>query len=182
MPFGVCNAPATFHRLMNMVLAVVQWSSCLVYLDDVIIIGETFKEHLQNVREVFNRLRNAGLKLKPSKCDFCCTQVEFVRHIVSEDGVRTDQAKTEKVARWPVPKTKREVQQFLGLANYYRCFVKDFATIAKPLHRLTEKICKFDWTTDYQRAFEELRRRLVTTPILALHSSSPWIWMPVTLG
>ena len=167
MPFGLCNAPATFQRLMDMVLAGVQWSSCLVYLDDVIIVGKTFKEHLKNLREVFNRLRSAGLKLKPSKCDFCCKQVEFLGHSVSEDGVRTDPTKTEKVAQWPVPKTKREVQQFLGLANYYRRFVKDFAAVAKPLHRLTEKNCKFTWANDCQTAFEELRHRLVTSPILA---------------
>ena len=131
MPFGLCNAPATFQRLMDMVLAGVQWSNCLIYLDDIIIVGKTFKHHLQNVREVFKRLREAGLKLKPSKCDLCCKQVEFLGHIVSADGIRTDPAKTEKVAQWPVLKTKRGVQQFLGLANYYRRFVKDFATIAK---------------------------------------------------
>ena len=167
MPFGLCNAPATFQRLMDMVLAGVQWSSCLVYIDDVIIIGKTFIEHLRNLREVFNRLKEAGLKLKPVKCDFCCTQVGFLGHIVSADGVQTDPAKTDKVAQWPVPKTKRETQQFLGLANYYRRFVKDFATIAKPLYRLTEKTCKFEWTDACQTSFEELRRRLVTTPILA---------------
>ena len=150
-----------------MVLAGVQWSNCLVYLDDIIIVGKTFKHHLQNVREVFKRLREAGLKLKPSKCDLCCKQVEFLGHIVSADGIRTDTAKTEKVTQWPVPKTKRGVQQFLGLANYYRRIVKDFATISKPLHRLTEKNCKFNWTDDCQKAFEELRLRLVTSPILA---------------
>lgn len=108
---------------MDMVLAGVQWSSCLVYLGDVIIIGKTFKEHLMNLREVFNRLRGAGFKLKPNKCDFCCKQVVFLGHIVSEDGVRTDPTKTDKVAQWPVPKMKWEVQRFLGLANYYHCFV-----------------------------------------------------------
>ena len=117
-----------------MVLAGVQWSSCLVYLDDVIIVGKTFKDHLQNLREVFNRLRAAGLKLKPSKCDLCCKEVQFLGHIVSADGVRTDPAKTDKVTDWPVPKTKKQVQQFLGLASYYRRFVKDFTAIAKP-HR-----------------------------------------------
>ena len=184
MPFGLYSAPATFLRLMDMVLAGVQWSSCLVYLDDVIIIGKTFKEHLTNLREVFNRQRGAGLKLKPSKCDFCCKQVEFLGHIVSEDGVRTDPT---KVTQWPVPKTKREVQQFLGLANYYCRFVKDFAAVAKPLHRLTEKNYKFLWTDDCQTAFVELchvtawlRPRFwpsQTTPV-----SSPWTQMPVTLG
>ena len=111
-----------------------------------------------NLREVFQRLREAGLKLKPIKCDFCSSQVEFLGHIVSADDVRTDPSKTEKVAQWPVPKTRKEVQQFLGLANYYRRFVKDFATIAKPLHRLTEKTARFEWTSECQTAFEEIRQ------------------------
>ena len=99
MPFGMCNAPATFQRLMDVVLAGMQWKSCLVYLDDVIIVGKTFQDHLCNPREVFHRLRDAGLKLKPTKCDFYSLQVEFLGHIVSVDGVRTDPSKTEKVAQ-----------------------------------------------------------------------------------
>ena len=167
MPFGLCNAPATFQWPMDMVLAGMQWESCLVYLDDVIIVGKTFQDHLRNLREVFQRLREAGLKLKPTNCDFCSLQVEFLGHIVSAEGVRTDPSKTEKVAQWPVPTSRKEIQQFLGLANYYRRFVKDFATIAKPLHRLTEKTAKFEWTDECQAAFKEIRRRLVTAPILA---------------
>ena len=93
--------------------------------------------------------------------------MEFLGHIVSAEGVRTDPSKTEKVAQWPIPTSRREVQQFLGLANYYRRFVKDFAAIAKPLHRLTEKTAKFEWTNECQTAFEEIRHRLVTAPILA---------------
>ena len=167
MPFGLCNAPATFQRLMDMVLAGLQWTNCLVYLDDVIVVGRTFHEHLQNLRAVFERLRAAGLKLQPKKCHLCSPKVEFLGHIVSADGVSTDPQKIDKVANWPIPTSKREVQQFLGLANYYRRFVGNFATIAKPLHKLTEKTVKFDWNTDCQAAFEELRQRLVTAPILA---------------
>ena len=118
MPFGLCNAPATFQRLMDAVLAGLQWSSCLVYLDDLIIPGKTFLEHLAHLREVFQRLREAGLKLKPNKCNLCLKEVEFLGHVISVEGVWTDPGKTEKVATWPVPTSKREVQQFLGLANY----------------------------------------------------------------
>ena len=167
MPFGLCNAPATFQRLMDAILAGLQWSSCLVYIDDLIIPGKTFPEHLDHLRQVFQRLKGAGLRLKPSKCNFCLKEVEFLGHVVGTEGVRTDPAKTEKVATWPVPTSKREVQQFLGLANYYRRFVKNFATIAKPLHHLTEKTAKFEWTEQAQSAFEELRLRLVTAPVLA---------------
>ena len=151
MPFGLCNAPATFQRLMGAVLAGLQRSTCLVYIDDLIIPGKTFSGHLSHLRQVFLRLREAGLKLKPRKCNLCSKEVEFLGHFVGAEGVRTDPTKTEKVATWPVPTSKLEVQQFLGLANYYRRFVKDFATVAKPLHLLTEKTAKFQWT---QQAFE----------------------------
>ena len=167
MPFGLCNAPATFQRLMDMVLAGLQSTNCLVYLDDVIILGKTFEEHLRNLKEVFQRLREAGLRLKPSKCNLCLEEVEFLGHIVSAEGVRIDPKKTEKVAKWPAPTSKKEVQQFLGLANYYRRFVKDFASIAKPLHRLTERTAKFEWTSECQLAFDRLRQGLVTAPVLA---------------
>ena len=166
MPFGLCNAPATFQQLMDMVLTGLQWSSCLVYLDDVIVLGRNFAEHLRNLRDVFQHLREAGLKLKPNKCDLCLEEVEFLGHIVSAEGVRTDPKKTEKVAQWPKPTSRKEVQQFLGLANYYRRFVRNFASIAKPFHRLTEKTAKFEWSHECQVAFEELRRRLVTAPVL----------------
>ena len=167
MPFGLCNAPATFQQLMDLVLAGLQWSSCLVYLDDIIIVGRTFEEHLQNLQAVLIRLREAGLKLKPQKCALCLPQVEFLGHVVSAQGVSTDPRKTEKVRNWPIPTNRREVQQFLGLASYYRRFVQDFAKIAKPLHRLTEKTSKFEWTSECQAAFNDLRQKLVSAPILA---------------
>ena len=167
MPFGLCNAPATFQRLMDMVLAGLQWTNCLVYLDDVIVVGRTFREHLLNLQSVFGRLRAAGLKLQPKKCHLCSPKVEFLGHVVSAEGVSTDPKKIEKVANWPIPTSKREVQQFLGLANYYRRFVEDFAKIAKPLHRLTEKTMKFEWSADCQASFEHLRQKLVSAPILA---------------
>ena len=172
MPFGLCNAPATFQRLMDTVLAGLQWTNCLVYLDDVIILGRTFEEHLANLKAVLDRFREAGLKLKPSKCALCQPEVEFLGHIVSAEGVATDPAKTDKVAKWPVPKSRREVQQFLGLANYYRRFVHNFAEIARPLHHLTEKTTIFRWTTECQDAFEDLKHRLVSAPILAFPDCS----------
>ena len=166
MPFGLCNAPATFQRLMDLVLTGLKWSSCLVYLDDVVVVGKTFSEHLNNLASVFKHLRDAGLRLKPKKCAFCLPQVEFLGHIVSAEGVSTDPAKVKKVASWPTPTSRREVQQFLGLANYYRRFVEDFAKIAKPLYRLTEKTVKYEWTSECQAAFNELRQRLVSAPVL----------------
>ena len=166
MPFGLCNAPATFQRLMDLVLAGLQWSNCLVYLDDVLIIGRTFREHLNNLELVFDRLRKAGLKLKPSKCDICKKQVNYLGHVVSADGIATDPSKTEKVNKWPIPTSQKEVQQFLGLVSYYRRFIKDFATIAKPLHSLTEKNSQFRWTDQCQRAFDHLKQCLTNAPVL----------------
>ena len=167
MPFGLCNAPATFQRLMDLVLAGLQWSDCLVYLDDVIVLGRTYEEHVRNLRSVLERLRESGLRLKPSKCSFFQREVQYLGHIISRDGVSTDPAKTEKVATWPTPTSVRETRQFLGFASYYRRFVKDFAHIARPLHRLTERCTAFVWTEECQEAFDELRRRLTSAPVLA---------------
>ena len=167
MPFGLCNAPATFQRLMDLVLAGLQWSDCLVYLDDVIIMGRSFEEHLTNLQAVFERLRQAGLKLKPKKCVFFQRKVSYLGHVVSQDGVSADPKKIEKVANWPVPQSSKDVQRFVGFASYYRKFVKDFAEIARPLHKLTERGAAFLWTGDCQRAFEKLRQALITAPVLA---------------
>ena len=167
MPFGLCNAPATFQRLMDFVLAGLNWAHCLVYLDDVIVLGRSFSEHLLNLQMVFARLREAGLMLKPAKCTLFREEVQFLGHLVSREGVRADPANVERVATWPTPTTKREVQQFLGFASYYRRFIKDFAGIAKPLHRLTEEGDTFRWTDECERAFEKLRHLLTTTPLLA---------------
>ena len=117
IPFGLCNAPATFQRLMDLVLAGVQWSQCLVYLDDIIVIGKSFEEHLRNLSSVLQRLREANLRLKPKKCFFCRKQVAYLGHVVSSGGVATDPEKTSKVSDWPIPTTVIEVQQFLGLAS-----------------------------------------------------------------
>ena len=144
MAFGLCNGPATFQRLMDLVLAGLQMSHCLVYVDDVIVMGRSFQEHLSNLQKVFERVREAGVTLKPTKCVFFQTEVFYLGHLISREGVSTDPAKIDKVARWPTPQSAKEVQQFLGLAGYYQRFVQDFATIAKPLHHLTEKTARFE--------------------------------------
>ena len=157
------------QRLMDAVLTGLQCSNCLVYLDDVVIPGRSFEEHLRNLSKVFERLRNAGLKLHSSKYSFCCKQVSFLGHVVSQDGVATDSAKTSRVANWLEPTFTSEVRQFLGLSSYYRRFVIFFATLAKRLHKLTEKNKEFKWTLDCQTAFETLRRLLISTPVLAAY-------------
>ena len=136
---GMSNAPATFQRRMDVVLSGLQWSTCLVYIDDLVIRGKTFEEHLQYLKEILQQLRERNLKLQPPKCHLFQRKLELLGHVVSSDDIATDPAKTKEVAQWPVPNTRREVQQFLGLAGYFRCFIQGFSTVARPLHRLTEK-------------------------------------------
>ena len=128
MPFGLANAPATFQRLMERVLTGLHWEVCLVYLYDVIVFSKTWKGHLQRLDIVFQRMRAANLRLKPSKCHLLQKQVGYLGHIVSE-GVSTDPEKTRAVDDWPVPQGVSDVRSFLGLCGYYRRFVPDFATI-----------------------------------------------------
>ena len=167
MPFGLCNAPATFQRLMDLVLSGLQWSQCLVYLDDVIVMGRNFKEHMSNLHNVLQRLREAGLKLKPSKCSFFKREVRYLGHIISRYGVAPDPSKIEKKKNWPIPSTVKGVQQFLGITSYYRRYIQDFAKRAKPLHRLTERVNNFIWSNECQIAFEDLCQRLAQAPVLA---------------
>lgn len=176
MPFGLCNAPATFQRLMNTVLAGLQWECCLVYLDDIIVVGRTFEEHLTNLQRVLSCLLAAGLRLQPSKCHLCRRKVTFLGHVISEHGIATDPEKIQTVETWPTPSSCREVQRFLGFVNYYRRFIKDFSQIAKPLTKLTEKSCKFVWTSECDNAFATLRKKLTSSPILSFPDfSKPFI-------
>ena len=167
MPFGLCNAPATFERLMEDVLRDLTWKICLVYLDDIIIYGNDFGQELERLRTVFSRLRQAGLLMSPKKCSFFCREVKYLGHIVTESGVKTDPEKIKAISEWPQPKNVTELRSFLGLCTYYRKFVKDFSRIAKPLHRLTEAKQHYAWTEVCQEVFQELKRRLTGAPVLA---------------
>ena len=146
MPFGLVNAPATFQRLMEVVLSGLARRVCVVYLDDVLVFGRTVAEHNANLTQVLERLRRAGLRLKPKKCRFALTEVEYLGHVVSAQGVRTDPKKIEAVERFSTPQDVKTLRSFLGLASYYRKFVPDFAKVAGPLHALTRKGVPFLWT------------------------------------
>jgi len=154
MPFGMCNAPATFQRLMETVLTGLLWDSCFVYIDDLLVCSSTFQEHLQHLRQVFTRLRQAGLRLKARKCLFLREEVPYLGHVVTKEGIKPDPAKTEKVQHFPVPVSVSQVRQFLGLASYYRRFVPEFSKIASPLHSLLKRDAVFCWTRDCQLAFD----------------------------
>ena len=130
MPFGLKNAPGTFQRLMESVLRTLNWRQYLVYLDDVIAFSRSFEEHLDHLKETFDCIKNAGLKLKASKCYFAQTSVKYLGHIVSRDGVAPCPEKCEAVKSFPTPTDVKSLRSFLGLANYYRKFVKGFSQIA----------------------------------------------------
>ncbi|KAL9952487.1 hypothetical protein ACROYT_G039751 [Oculina patagonica] len=173
MPFGLTNGPASFTRLMNLALNGLTWTHCLVYLDDIIIWAPTFEEHIRRLRLVFDRKRAAGLKLKPTKCRFLRKEVAFLGHVVSSDGIKTDPEKVKAVKTWPVPVNVKELQSFLGLASYYRKFILGFSIIAEPLYQLCRKNVAFTWQQEQQSAFEELKDRLVSAPVLAYPDFSP---------
>ena len=167
LPFGLSGAPMTFSRLMAEVLSGLLWKKCLVYLDDIILFSKDFPEHLEILREVFERLRKAGLKLAPNKCYIGRTKVKYLGHYISADGIEVDPKKVQAVKTYPVPKNVTEVRAFLGLAGYYRRFCKDFANIARPLHHLTKQDVPFHWGTEQQVAFDTLKDLLTKAPILA---------------
>ena len=168
MPFGLTNAPPTFQRLMECVLAGLSGAHCLVYLDDIIVFSTTFEEHLQRLVSVFDRLRAAGLKLKPKKCHFAKQQITYLGHVISSNGVEPDGKKLAAVTTYPTPSSNHEVKRFLGLSNYYRRFIPHYAQIAEPLNRLLRKTSKsFNWTPECDTAFNTLKAKLTSPPILA---------------
>ena len=173
MPFGLTNAPATFQRLMENCLGELHLSWCIIYLDDIIVFSDSPGEHLCRLRGVFAKLEKAGLKLKPSKCEFFKTRITYLGHIVSSNGIETDLKKVEAVKNWTIPKTVTDVKSFLGFTNYYRRFIRGYAKVAKPLNTLVSgnnancKKAPIEWTDECQNAFDTLKELCTSTPILA---------------
>ena len=167
MPFGLRNAPATFQRLMDVVFSGLKWKGLLVYMDDIIIYSATASEHLGLIANVLSRLSQAGLKLNPKKTTLVSCEVKYLGHVVSAEGVKPDPKKVSAVAQLVAPSNVREVRSFLGLAGYYRRFVDAFAAVAAPLYELTKKNVPFVWGERQQAAFDLLKERLCTAPILA---------------
>ena len=165
MPFGLCNASATFQRLMNYALQEFLGKFVLVYLDDIIIYSKTFEQHLDHVQQVFTALRNANLKIKLKKCFFCFSNIAFFKHIVGKNGIKPDPTKIEKVKNFPIPTDLTSTRAALELFSYYRKFIKDFSKIAKPITQLLRKDESFQWGEKQQRAFEFLKEILIQAPI-----------------
>ena len=152
---------------LQAVLSGLEWRVCFVYLDDILVCSRTFHEHLQHLNLVIERLRQAGLTLKPQKCFFLLKEVHYLGHLISREGIAPDPAKTQKVREFPVPTDIAKVRQFVGLASYYRRFMPGYARIANPLHALTKKEVNFHWTVECQAAFDHLKELPVTSPVLA---------------
>ena len=167
MPFGVQGGPATFQRLMDRVLQGLDYRVALAYLDDIIVYGRDRFKCMQRLSIVFRRLREAGLKLKPSKCALFEPETLYLGHLVSAEGIKCDPKKVEAVKNWVRPTTHKQVQVFLGTVNYYNRFIKDFSNIAHPLRRIARDKKSFEWTPECEVAYEKLRESLISAPVMA---------------
>lgn len=190
MPFGLTNAPATFQRLMEMCMGDMNLKECLLFLDDILIFSSTFKEHLERLEAVFQRLHEYKLKLNPKKCEFFKSEVRYLGHVVSEEGIMTDPEKTAALKEWPVPTNIKTLRSFLGFAGYYRRFIKNYAKIVRPLNELlighpTNRAVKkktkrgkvdWKWGEQEQNSFDSIIQKLTNPPVLAYADfSKPFI-------
>ena len=167
MPFGLCNAPATFQRVMNEIFHDLIGKTMHVYIDNVTIYTKTFKEHMDTLQEVMRRIMKHGMFLKPKKCTIATHELHMLGHIISQEGIKTDPAKISAVSNYPAPTSKTEVQAFMGLAGYYRHFIPNCSKIAEPINRTLKKDVPFKWTDEAQNAFDALKEKLCSAPILA---------------
>ncbi|KAL0870576.1 hypothetical protein ABMA27_005541 [Loxostege sticticalis] len=169
MPFGLANAPAVFQRAVNMVLGNSRYDTALAYMDDILVPSKTFEQGLERLRTIFEKLRNSGLTLKPQKCYFFKVEVEYLGFEVSGAGIKPGTRKVEAVSNFPTPKDVHNVRQIVGLASFFRRFIKGFAQIARPLTKLLKKNSVWEWSTEQESAFNEIKRILSSKPVLALY-------------
>jgi hypothetical protein len=166
MPFSLTNAPASFQRWMNEILSDYLDVFCIAYLDDIRIYSDNFEQHCQHVKMILKRVEEVGLTLKASKCKFHTNKTEYLGYIILPTGIEMDPEKVQAVAEWKEPMNVKGVQSFLGFANFYRRFIKDFSRITAPLMPLIRKDTPWGWGDDAQVAFEELKRAILSEPIL----------------
>ena len=166
MPFGLTNAPAAFMDLMNRVFRPYVDQFVVVFIDDILVYSKDRESHDTHLRVVLETLRKEHLYAKLSKCEFWMNEVSFLGHIVSKEGIRVDPKKIEVVVEWKPPRNVTEVRSFLGLAGYYRRFVKGFSMTAAPMTRLLQKNVKYEWSEKCQRSFDKLKAFLTEAPVL----------------
>ena len=171
MPFGLTNAPAAFMDLMNRVFRPYVDQFVVVFIDDILVYSKDAQEHEQHLKIVLQTLREKKIYAKLSKCEFWLKEVSFLGHIVSSEGIRVDPTKIEGVVKWKPPRNVTEVRSFLGLAGYYRRFVRGFSVIASPLTKLLRKGIKVEWTDKCQNSFEQSKGMLIEAPILTQPTS-----------
>ena len=164
---GIKAAASSFQNMMQLVLRGLTWNNCLVYLDDIICFSRMFEQHICDLNDIFKRLRQANLRLKIAKCNFACKEIKYLGHIISNTGIRTNPELTDKIRNYPTPTNLKQLRGFVGLAQYYRKFIRDFSIIARPLYDLTKKAVKFTWTAECAHTFEILKDKLCSAPILA---------------
>ena len=167
MPMGLAGAAATFSKTMSTIFGDMLFKNMCFYADDLIVYSDCLECHKRHLQEVFDRLEKANMTLKASKCIFAKSKTLYLGHILSENGIEVNPQLTEIIAKYQVPRTAKQVRQFLGLTQYYRRFQKDYSKIAHPLNNLTKKDVKFSWTPECQKAFDTLRHNLMNPPILA---------------
>ncbi|MFS8007030.1 putative nucleotidyltransferase, Ribonuclease H [Helianthus anomalus] len=172
MPFGLTNAPAVFMDLMNRVCKPYLDKFVIVFIDDILIYSKSQEEHEQHLGLILELLRTEQLYAKFSKCDFWLREVHFLGHVVNKDGILVDPSKVDSIRNWPAQRTPTEIHQFLGLAGYYRRFIKDFSKIAQPLTLLTQKGVTYRLGNTQESAFQHLKDRLCSTPILSLQEGT----------
>jgi hypothetical protein len=177
MAIGLSGAPAKFQKAMNTTLALLR-KCVLVFFDDILIYSKSYEEHLVHIKLVLELLARDQWKVKLFKCSFAQRQVTYMGHVISQQGVSTDPSKIEAVVNWPVPANVKELRGFLGLAGYYRKFVKHFGIISKPLTELLKKGVIFTWVQDHQVSFQTLKSALSSAPVLALPDFS----LPFCIG
>ena len=166
MPFGLTNAPVAFMDLMNRVFRPYVDKFVVVFIDDILVYSKDAEEHEQHLKIVLQTLREKKLYVKLSKCDFWLKEASFLGHIMSSEGIRVDPTKIEAVVNWKTPRNITEVRSFLGLAGYYRRFVRGFSIITSPLTKLLRKGVKFEWSDKCQNSFEQLKEMLVEALVL----------------
>ncbi|PKU71894.1 RNA-directed DNA polymerase [Dendrobium catenatum] len=167
MPFGLCNAPSTFMRLMSEVLQPFAGKFCVSYFDDILVYSNSLEDHILHLTRLFQTLRNSKLYLNLPKCEFATTQVYFLGFVVSREGIQVDPRKVSAVREWPVPKSLSDIRSFHGLANFYRRFIRGFSLIMAPITDVL-KGHSFIWSTTQQQSFENIKKALSSAPILAL--------------
>ncbi|GJY10096.1 putative reverse transcriptase domain-containing protein [Tanacetum coccineum] len=172
MSFGLTNAPAVFMDLMNRVCKPYLDKFVIVFIDDILIYSKNKQEHEEHLKQILELLKKEELYAKFSKCEFWISKVLFLGHMIDSEGIHVDPAKIEAIKDWTSPKSPTEIRQFLGLAGYYRRFIEGFSKIAKPMTKLTQKKVKFEWGDKQEAAFQLLKQKLCSAPILALPEGS----------